>query len=67
MHPLRSNHSQHYHLVESIQSIKIEVSKDVAKEKGLAEGDQARVFNDRGELIGTVKILARSISMRGNG
>ncbi|WP_353652434.1 hypothetical protein [Geobacillus sp. LYN3] len=50
-----------------MQSIKIEVSKDVAKEKGLAEGDQARVFNDRGELIGTVKILARSISMRGNG
>ncbi|KYD21156.1 hypothetical protein B4110_3528 [Parageobacillus toebii] len=33
----------------------------------MAEGDKARVFNDRGELIGTVKILARSISMRGNG
>jgi anaerobic selenocysteine-containing dehydrogenase len=32
----------------------------VAKERGLAEGDKARVFNDRGELIGTVKILAKA-------
>jgi anaerobic selenocysteine-containing dehydrogenase len=60
IHPLRSNHSQHYHLVEAIQAVKIEVAKDVAEEKGLSEGDKARVFNDRGELIGTVKILAKA-------
>lgn len=60
IHPLRSNHSQHYHLIESIQSIKIEVSNDIAKEKGLKDGDIARVFNDRGELVGRVKILANA-------
>ncbi|MBA2874345.1 molybdopterin-dependent oxidoreductase [Thermaerobacillus caldiproteolyticus] len=60
IHPLRSNHSQHYHLIEPMQSVKIEVSKDIAEEKGLAEGDMARVFNDRGELIGKVKILIKA-------
>lgn len=57
IHPLRSNHSQHYHLIESLQSIKIEISKDIADEKGLIDGDRAKVFNDRGELSGIVKIL----------
>lgn len=60
IHPLRSNHSQHYHLIEAMQSIKIEISKDIADEKGLVDGDRARVFNDRGELVGRVKILANA-------
>lgn len=60
IHPLRSNHSQHYHLIESMQSIKIEISKDIAEEKGLKDGDTARVFNFRGELVGRVKILANA-------
>jgi anaerobic selenocysteine-containing dehydrogenase len=60
IHPLRSNHSQHYHLIEAMQSVKIEVSEDIAKEKGLKEGNRVKVFNDRGELIGSVKILAKA-------
>ncbi|WP_027408131.1 molybdopterin-dependent oxidoreductase [Anoxybacteroides tepidamans] len=60
IHPLRSNHSQHYHLIESMQSIKIEVSRDIAEEKGLEDGDKAKVFNDRGQLVGTVKILKKA-------
>ncbi|ANB59557.1 molybdopterin-dependent oxidoreductase [Anoxybacteroides amylolyticum] len=57
IHPLRSNHSQHYHLIESLQSIKIEISRDIADEKRLVDGDRVRIFNDRGELSGIVKIL----------
>ncbi|MCL6585132.1 MAG: molybdopterin-dependent oxidoreductase [Anoxybacillus sp.] len=60
IHPLRSNHSQHYHLIESLQSIRIEISKDIADEKGLVDGDRAKIFNDRGELFGTVKILPQA-------
>ncbi|QOR66650.1 molybdopterin-dependent oxidoreductase [Cytobacillus suaedae] len=57
IHPMRSNHSQHYHLIESMQQIKVDVSKDIAREKGLNENDSVRVFNNRGELKGIVKIL----------
>jgi anaerobic selenocysteine-containing dehydrogenase len=60
IHPLRSNHSQHYHFIEAMQSVKIEVSEDIAKEKGLKEGDRVKVFNERGELVGNVKILAKA-------
>ncbi len=57
IHPMRSNHSQHYHLIESMQQIKVDVSKAIASEKGLSENDMVRVFNDRGEVKGIVKIL----------
>lgn len=57
MHPLRSNHSQHYPIIEGLQSVKVEISKDIAEQKGLQEKDVVRVFNDRGEIQGTVKIL----------
>ena len=60
IHPLRSNHSQHYHLIESMQSVKIEVSEDIAVEKGLKENDLVRVFNDRGALVGSVKIMKKA-------
>ncbi|WP_044749262.1 molybdopterin-dependent oxidoreductase [Bacillus alveayuensis] len=60
IHPLRSNHSQHYHLIESMQSIRIEVSEDIAIEKGLKENDLVKVFNDRGELVGNVKIMKKA-------
>ncbi|KAA0546032.1 molybdopterin-dependent oxidoreductase [Bacillus sp. BGMRC 2118] len=62
IHPMRSNHSQHYHLISGLQQNKIEVSSDIAIEKGLQENDKAKVYNDRGELTGTVKILKTSHS-----
>ncbi|MGM7684032.1 molybdopterin-dependent oxidoreductase [Cytobacillus sp. Hm23] len=57
IHPLRSNHSQHYHLIDSMQEIKVEVSKDVAEKERLQEDDLVKVFNERGELEGRVRIL----------
>jgi anaerobic selenocysteine-containing dehydrogenase len=60
IHPLRSNHSQHYHLLESMQSVKIEVSEDIAIEKGLKDGDLVKIFNDRGELTGNIKVMKKA-------
>nr|WP_225995680.1 MULTISPECIES: molybdopterin dinucleotide binding domain-containing protein [Geobacillus] len=57
IHPLRSNHSQHYPLIPALQTVRIEVAADVAADKGLTDGDKARVYNDRSSLIGTVKVL----------
>jgi anaerobic selenocysteine-containing dehydrogenase len=57
IHPLRSNHSQHYHLIGAMQAVIVEVSSDIAKEKQLKDGDNVRLFNNRGELRGTVKVL----------
>jgi len=57
IHPLRSNHSQHYHLIENLQSVKVEVSKAIAEEKELKENEMVRVYNDRGEMRGRVRIL----------
>ncbi|MBE4907903.1 molybdopterin-dependent oxidoreductase [Bacillus luteolus] len=57
IHPMRSNHSQHYHLIESMQQIKVDISIDIARENGLSENDSVRVYNDRGEVKGIVKIL----------
>lgn len=62
IHPLRSNHSQHYHIISALQQNKIEISTDIALEKGLNDNDRARIFNDRGELTGIVKILKTSHS-----
>ncbi|MFC3886311.1 molybdopterin-dependent oxidoreductase [Bacillus songklensis] len=60
IHPMRSNHSQHYPLIDNLQSIKIEVSEDIAREKGLKENEQVRVFNERGEIEGILKILKKA-------
>lgn len=60
IHPLRSNHSQHYVLIEAMQSVKIEISEDIALEMQLEEGDRVRIYNDRGELTGAVKILKKA-------
>lgn len=60
IHPLRSNHSQNYHLIESLQTVKVELSKDIAEQKGLEPNDEVRVFNDRGEITGKVQILKES-------
>ncbi|HWO97488.1 MAG TPA: molybdopterin-dependent oxidoreductase [Bacillus sp. (in: firmicutes)] len=60
IHPMRSNHSQHYPLIDNMQMIKVELSKDIAYEKGLMENDRVRVFNNRGEIEGVVKLLKQA-------
>ncbi|WP_246944301.1 molybdopterin-dependent oxidoreductase [Bacillus pinisoli] len=60
LHPMRSNHSQHYHLIAGLQQNRVEVSEDVALEKNLSENDRVRVYNDRGQVIGHVKIMKRA-------
>jgi anaerobic selenocysteine-containing dehydrogenase len=57
IHPLRSNHSQHFHLFQPEPYVKVEIASSVAAEKGLKEQDQVRVWNDRGEIHGKVSIL----------
>lgn len=57
IHPLRSNHSQHFHLFQPEPYVKVEIAGSVAAEKGLKDQDDVRVWNDRGELKGTVSIL----------
>ena len=57
IHPLRSNHSQHFHLFKPEPYVKVEIAASVAAEKGLKDQDDVRVWNDRGELKGTVWIL----------
>ena len=57
IHPLRSNHSQHFHLFKPEPYVKVEIAASVAAEKGLKDQDGVRVWNDRGELKGTVSIL----------
>lgn len=57
IHPLRSNHSQHFHLFQPAPYVKVEIASSVAVEKGLEDQDSVRVWNDRGELKGTVSIL----------
>jgi anaerobic selenocysteine-containing dehydrogenase len=60
IHPLRSNHSQHYHLFDPKPKVKVEISKDIAEIKGLADDDEVKVWNDRGTLIGQVQILKQA-------
>lgn len=60
IHPLRSNHSQHYPLIAALQTVKIEISEDIAKEMNFIEGESATIFNDRGRLSGVIKILKRA-------
>ncbi|MCA1032293.1 molybdopterin-dependent oxidoreductase [Bacillus timonensis] len=60
IHPMRSNHSQHYHIIEALQEIKVEISIDIAKMKDISQNDTVRVYNDRGELYGKAHILQRS-------
>jgi anaerobic selenocysteine-containing dehydrogenase len=60
IHPMRSNHSQHYPFIKALQTVKIEISKDIAEEKGFKENDRAKVFNDRGEVVGLIKIMDKA-------
>ncbi|MGA9225651.1 MAG: molybdopterin-dependent oxidoreductase [Mesobacillus sp.] len=57
IHPLRSNHSQHFHLFEPAPYVKVEIAESVSVEKGLKNQDHVRVWNDRGEINGYVSIM----------
>ncbi|HYK73535.1 MAG TPA: molybdopterin dinucleotide binding domain-containing protein, partial [Pseudoneobacillus sp.] len=60
IHPLRSNHSQHYHLFDPAPKLKVEISQDIAKQRGLSEGDEVKVWNDRGCINGYVQIMKQA-------
>jgi anaerobic selenocysteine-containing dehydrogenase len=60
IHPLRSNHSQHYQLFNPEPKVKVEISFDIAELKGLKDGDEVKVWNDRGEISGTIQILKQA-------
>ena len=60
IHPLRSNHSQHFHLLKPEPKLKVEVSENIAIKLGLSINDRVRVWNDRGEIIGFVVILKQA-------
>ncbi len=55
VHPRHSLNSQHYILKRQEQPI-VEVSESVAREKQLQDGDRVRVYNDRGEFVGRIRI-----------
>jgi anaerobic selenocysteine-containing dehydrogenase len=60
IHPLRSNHSQNYPFLEPIPKVKVEVSADIAEQKELVDGDEVRVWNDRGSIKGGVQIMKQA-------
>ncbi|WP_412759025.1 molybdopterin-dependent oxidoreductase [Neobacillus cucumis] len=60
IHPLRSNHSQNYHLLGEHLKLKIEIAPNIAEEHGLSNGDYVRVWNDRGEVKGHISILVKA-------
>ncbi|MED4207276.1 molybdopterin-dependent oxidoreductase [Neobacillus mesonae] len=58
IHPMRSNHSQNYHLLGGKVKLKVEIAPNIADNLGLQNGDQVRVWNDRGEVKGFISILS---------
>jgi anaerobic selenocysteine-containing dehydrogenase len=60
IHPLRSNHSQNYHLFSKEPQLKIEVAENIAEEHDLMDGDLVRVWNNRGEVKGYLSILPKA-------
>ncbi|CAH2714652.1 Putative dimethyl sulfoxide reductase chain YnfE [Neobacillus rhizosphaerae] len=57
IHPLRSNHSQNYHLLANEPRLKVEVAQNIADKLNLQKDDYVRVWNDRGEVKGYLSIL----------
>lgn len=60
IHPLRSNHSQHYQLFDPEPKVKVEISVDIAELKGLRDGDEVKVWNDRGKVTGSIQIMKQA-------
>lgn len=57
IHPMRSNHSQNYHLLTGSVKLKVDVAQNIADQLGLENGDYVRVWNNRGEVKGFVSVL----------
>ncbi|WP_202081556.1 molybdopterin-dependent oxidoreductase [Caldalkalibacillus salinus] len=57
IHPQKSLHSQHFHLVSALQEPRIDISTSIAERENLNEGDLIRLYNDRGSIEGIVKIV----------
>ncbi|MEH7014407.1 molybdopterin-dependent oxidoreductase [Neobacillus niacini] len=60
IHPLRSNHSQNYHLFPKEPKLKVEVAENIAADQQLKDGDLVRVWNNRGEVKGYLSILQKA-------
>jgi anaerobic selenocysteine-containing dehydrogenase len=60
IHPLRSNHSQNYHLFPKAPQLKIEVAGNIAADLQLNDGDFVRLWNNRGEVKGYLSILPKA-------
>jgi anaerobic selenocysteine-containing dehydrogenase len=56
IHPLRSNHSQNYQLWKNEPIVKVEIAENIANNLQLHNGDNIRVWNDRGEVNGIVSV-----------
>ncbi|WP_066059781.1 molybdopterin-dependent oxidoreductase [Robertmurraya korlensis] len=60
IHPMRSNHSQHYHLFAQQPKLQVELASNIAESLNLAENDFIEVWNDRGKVKGYVHILSNA-------
>lgn len=60
IHPLRSNHSQHYSLWKNKPEVKVEIAVNIAEQLDLNEGDWVRVWNRRGNIQGKVSIMKKA-------
>jgi anaerobic selenocysteine-containing dehydrogenase len=60
IHPLRSNHSQHYPFFNPEPKVKVEISVDIAELKGLKDDDEVKVWNDRGKVTGFIQIMKQA-------
>lgn len=56
IHPLRSNHSQHYPLISSGDKNIAEISLDIAERYNLVNDDLIRVYNNRGHVEAVVRV-----------
>jgi anaerobic selenocysteine-containing dehydrogenase len=56
IHPLRSNHSQNYQLWGNNPVVKVEIAENIANNLQLNNGDNIRVWNDRGEVTGIASL-----------
>lgn len=60
IHPMRSNHSQHYHLFAQQPKLKVEVAANIAEDLYLVENDYVEVWNARGSVKGYVQVLSHA-------
>lgn len=63
IHPQRSLHSQHFHLVEALQTPKVEISEWIAQKERINDGDLVEIYNDRGVFRGRAKIMTQTHAM----